>query len=88
MPSLLSALEDPFVQEPLPFWGGQQVWPLVLGTLDKISPIRGTPFFGDADNIVKTVQSQYLNGGYDSAQAALDDAAKQIELVTGLPLAN
>ena len=81
------ALEDPFVQEPLPFWGDQQVWQAVLGTLDKIEPIRGTPFFGDADGIMKTVQSQYLNGGYDSAQAALDDAAKQIELVTGLPIA-
>ena len=60
---------------------------MVLGTLDKIEPIRGTPFFGDADGIMKTVQSQYLNGGYDSAQAALDDAAKQIELATGLPIA-
>ena len=60
---------------------------MVLGTLDKIQPIRGTPFFGDADGIMKTVQSQYLNGGYDSAQAALDDAAKQIELATGLPIA-
>jgi len=36
---------------------------------------------------MKTVQSQYLNGGYDSAQAALDDAAEQIALVTGLPVA-
>ena len=31
------------------FWGGQAVWQDVLGTLDKIQPIRGTPFFGDAD---------------------------------------
>jgi lactose/L-arabinose transport system substrate-binding protein len=87
VPSLLSALEDPFVQEPLGFWGDQQLWLLVLGTLDEISPIRGTPFFGDADAIMNTVQSQYLNGGYESAQAALDDAARQIELVTGLPVA-
>jgi lactose/L-arabinose transport system substrate-binding protein len=87
VPSLLSALDDPFVQEPLPFWGDQKVWETVLGTLDKIEPIRGTPFFGDADGIMKTVQSQYLNGAYDSAQAALDDAASQIELVTGLPIA-
>ena len=87
VPSLLTALDDPFVKEPLPFWDGQKVWELVLGTLDKIKIDRGTPFFGDADNIVKTVQSQYLNGGYPDAQAALDDAAKQIELVTGLPVA-
>ena len=87
VPSLLTALEDPFVQEPLPFWGDQEVWQLVLGTLDKIEPIRGTPFFGDADEIVQVVQTAYLNGDFESAQAALDDAAKQIELVTGLPIA-
>ncbi len=87
VPSLLTALEDPFVQEPLPFWGDQEVWQLVLGTLDNIEPIRGTPFFGDADEIVQVVQTAYLNGDFESAQAALDDAAKQIELVTGLPIA-
>jgi lactose/L-arabinose transport system substrate-binding protein len=87
VPSLLSALEDPFVQEPLPFWGDQPVWQLVLGTLDQIEPLRGTPFFGDADEIVQVVQTSYLNGGYDSAQAAMDDAAQQIALVTGLPVA-
>ena len=76
VPSLLTALEDPFVQEPLPFWGDQEVWQLVLGTLDKIEPIRGTPFFGDADEIVQVVQTAYLNGGFESAQAALDDAAE------------
>ena len=87
VPSLLDALEDPFVQEPLPFWGDQKVWEVVLGTLDGISPNRGTPFFGDADTIVQTAQTRYLNGQFDSAQAALDDAAQQIALVTGLPVA-
>ncbi|QDY69094.1 extracellular solute-binding protein [Qingshengfaniella alkalisoli] len=87
VPSLLSALEDPYVQDGLPFWGDQPVWETILGTLDQINPMRGTSFFGDADQIVQTVQTQYLNGGYDSAQAALDDAAKQIELVTGIPAA-
>jgi lactose/L-arabinose transport system substrate-binding protein len=87
VPSLLTALDDPFVQEPLGFWGEQQVWQVVLGTLDKIQPIRGTPFFGDADEIVQVVQTAYLNGDFDSAQAALDDAARQIALVTGLPVA-
>lgn len=87
VPSLLSALEDPFVNEPLEFWGGQPVWQLILGTLDQIEPLRGTPFFGDADEIVQTVQTRYLNGEFDSAQAALDEAANQIALVTGLPVA-
>ena len=87
VPSLLTAVEDPYVQEPQPFWGGETVWQTILETLPAISPSRGTPFFGDADAIVRTVQSEYLNGGYESAQAALDDAASQIELVTGLPVA-
>jgi lactose/L-arabinose transport system substrate-binding protein len=87
VPSLLSALEDPYVQENQAFWGDQPVWQEILGTLDQIDPARGTPFFGDADAIVRTVQSDFLNGEYESAQAALDDAASQIEVVTGMPVA-
>ena len=67
---------------------GQTVWQTILETLPSINPSRGTPFFGDADAIVRAVQSQDLNGGYDSAQAALDDAASQIETVTGLTVAS
>ncbi len=87
VPSLLTAVEDPYVAEPAAFWGGQAVWQDILATLPKINPSRGTPFFGDADAVVRTVQTGYLNGDYESAQAALDDAASQIELVTGLPIA-
>jgi lactose/L-arabinose transport system substrate-binding protein len=87
VPSLLTAVEDPYVQQEQPFWGGQTVWQDLLSTLPNINPSRGTPFFGDADSVLQTVQTSYLNGGYDSAQAALDDAATQIELVTGLPVA-
>ena len=87
VPSLLTAVEDPYVNEAQAFWGGQAVWQDILATLPEINPSRGTPFFGDADAIMKQVQSDYLSGGYESAQAALDDAASQIELVTGLPIA-
>ncbi len=87
VPSLLSAVEDPYVAEPAAFWGDQAVWQDILATLPAINPSRGTPFFGDADAIVRTVQTGYLNGEYETAQAALDDAASQIELVTGLPIA-
>lgn len=87
VPSLLTAVDDPFVQEPQEFWGGQAVWQDILATLPDINPSRGTPFFGDADVILRTAQTGYLNGEYDSAQAALDDAASQIEAVTGLPVA-
>ncbi|TNC73469.1 ABC transporter substrate-binding protein [Rubellimicrobium roseum] len=87
VPSLLTAVEDPYVQEASDFWGGQAVWQDVLATLPNINPSRGTPFFGDADAILRTVQTGFLNGEYESAQAALDDAASQIEAVTGLPVA-
>ena len=87
VPSLLTAVEDPYVKQPLPFWGGQPVWETILATLPKIDPSRGTPFFGDADGIVRAVQTKYLNGGYPDAKAALDDAAAQIETVSGLAVA-
>lgn len=87
VPSLLTAIEDPYVAEPQPFWGGQAVWQTILGTLPRVAPSRGTAFFGDADGIMRTAQTGYLSGSFDSAQAALDDAAHQIELVTGLPVA-
>lgn len=87
VPSLLTAIDDPYAKEPSPFWGDQAVWQTILPTLPKISPSRGTAFFADADGVVRSVQTQYLNGGFESAQAALDDAASQIELVTGLPIA-
>ena len=87
VPSLLTAVEDPFVQETSEFWGGQAVWQDILATLPNINPSRGTPFFGDADAVMRTVQTGFLNGDYESAQAALDDAASQIEAATGMPVA-
>lgn len=88
VPSLLDALEHSYVQEPQEFWGGQQVWVDTLATLDDVVPSRGTPFYGDAVGVMSAVQVRFLNGGYDSAQAAVDDAARQISLATGLPVAD
>ncbi len=87
VPSLISALDDPYVSEPSEFWGGQKIWELVLGRLEKIAPINGTEYFSDADQVVIANQTAYLAGGFDSAQAAMDDAAKQISFATGLPIA-
>ena len=87
VPSLLSAVQDPFVNEPLPYWGGQKVWADILATLPKINPGRGTQFWGDADPIYRSVQTKYLAGGYPNGKAALDDAAQQIASATGLPIA-
>ena len=87
VPSLLSAIEDPFVKEPQPYWDGQTVWSDILTTLPKIVPSRGTAFRFDAESIYRAAQTKYFANGYPDAKAALDDAAKQIEAATGLPLA-
>ncbi|QND58600.1 ABC transporter substrate-binding protein [Mesorhizobium huakuii] len=86
VPSLVSALDDPYVSQGLPYWGGQAVWKDILGTLPKVVPSRGTQFQSDAEIIVRAVQTKYLGGGYPDAKAALDDAAKQIAAATGLPV--
>jgi lactose/L-arabinose transport system substrate-binding protein len=87
VPSLISAVEDPYVQQPLEYWGGQAVWKDILATLPKIAPMRGTPFQSDAESVVRAVQTKYFAGEYADAKAALDDAANQIASATGLPIA-
>lgn len=87
VPSLNSALEDPYVSEPSDFWGGQKVWELILSRLALIAPINGTSFFSDADQVMIATQTAYLNGEHGNAQEAMDDAAKQIQFATGLGIA-
>jgi lactose/L-arabinose transport system substrate-binding protein len=87
VPSLLSALDDPYVKAEQSYWGGQKVWADILSTLAKVKPSRGTPFFQDADKIMVATQLKYLNGEYADAKTALDDAANQIAGATGLPIA-
>jgi lactose/L-arabinose transport system substrate-binding protein len=87
VPSLLSALDDPYVKQDQPYWGGQKVWVDILSTLPKVKPSRGTPFFQDADKIMVANQLKYLNGEYADAKAALDEVANQITGATGLPVA-
>lgn len=86
VPSLLSALEDPFVNEPQPYWDGQPVWAEVLATLPDVPADRATAFFADADAIINAAQTKFFNGEYPTAQAALDDAAQQIAAATGQPI--
>jgi lactose/L-arabinose transport system substrate-binding protein len=87
VPSLLSALDDPYVKQDQPYWGGQKVWVDILSTLPNVKPSRGTPFFQDADKIMVANQLKYLNGEYADAKAALDEVANQITGATGLPVA-
>ena len=87
VPSLLSALDDPYVKQEQPFWGGQKVWVDILSTLPNVKPSRGTPFFQDADKILVATQLKYLNGEFADAKAALDEVANQVAAVSGLPIA-
>lgn len=87
VPSLLAALQDPYVKQPQEYWGGQPIWTDLLATMDKIPPYRGTQFFQETRNIVITVQNDFLNGKHASAKEALDEAANQIASATGLPIA-
>lgn len=88
VPSYLDALGDPYIQEGLPYWGDQAIWQDILETLEQIAPARGTQYFQDARQVMNNILSQYLTAGsYDSAQAAMDDAANQISGATGLPIA-
>ena len=89
VPSLLAALDDPYVKAPQPFWGDQAIWVDVLETMKDIRPHRGTQFFDEVrGTIVTKVIVDYLNGTYPSAKEALDAAAEQISSVTGLPVAS
>lgn len=87
VPSLMSALDDPYVKEKQAYWGDQAVWVDILSSLPKIKPARGTAFQQDAENTMRAVQTKYLEGGYPDAKAALDDAASQIASATGLEIA-
>lgn len=88
VPSLLASLEDPYVKEPQPYWGGQPIWADILATMNKIPPYRGTQFYQETRStiMIKTV-TDYLNGQFASAKEALDAAANQIAAATGLPIA-
>ena len=88
VPSFLPALDNPYVQEGVAYWGDQPIWEDILATLGEIPQARGTQYFQEAKTIVTNTLSQYLTTGtYDSAQAAMDAAAQQIAGATGLPVA-
>lgn len=87
VPTLPEAVNDPFVKEAQPYWGGQKVWEVVLSTLPDIKPSRGTQYFAEADSLVSAAYTNFLKGQGGSAQAVLDDAANQIAGATGLPIA-
>jgi lactose/L-arabinose transport system substrate-binding protein len=87
VPSLLSALDDPFVTSAQEYWGGQAIWSDVLATLPRIIPGRGTAFASDAASAYMSQQVRYLNGEVADATTALEAAAHETAAATGLPIA-
>ena len=86
VPSLLSAVNDPYVKQAQPFWGGQTIWADMLATLPHIPPYNATPYFTDARGVMKVVVNDYLDGRYKTAKEALGVAARQIADASGLPI--
>ncbi len=87
-PSLLPVLEDPFLEEGVDFFGGQPVWGEILGTLGSVPAVAGSQYFQEAREVMIGTVNDYLDGNYDSAQAALEEAAQRISQATGLPIAD
>ncbi|WP_299723534.1 ABC transporter substrate-binding protein [Devosia sp.] len=87
VPSLISALDDPYVSQGQEYWGGQAVWSDILATLPRIVPNTTTAFQNDAESVYRATQTRYLNGEFPDAKTALDDAANQIAGASGLPIA-
>ncbi len=87
-PSLLELVGSDAVARPVEYFGGQEVWDLILGTLGDVPPVVGSQFFEEARNVMTATVSEFLDGNFDSAQAALDRAARQISQATGVPVAD
>ncbi len=87
VPSYLPALKASYINQGMEYWGGQDIWNLILSTSEDIIPFRGTKHRGKASDILIAVQNEYLNGKYTSAQDALNYVAQQIANATGLAIA-
>jgi len=87
VPALLSATDDPYVSAPQSYWGGQAIWAELLGTLKDVPTYRPTRYYYEAAGISVIALSNYIDGKYPSAAAALKVAADRIAASTGLPVA-
>ena len=85
-PSLLPLLSSPALYQGVPYFGNQAVWAMILSTLGDVPPVSGSQFFQEAREVMIGTVNSYLDGGFPTAQAALDRAAQQISQATGLPI--
>ena len=88
VPSLISALDDPYVSQPLALLGrpgGVEGHPRHPAQ-GRAQPRHAVPERRRIDRCARR-RSNISAGGYPDAKAALDDAASQIASATGLPIA-
>ncbi|MFE4977351.1 ABC transporter substrate-binding protein [Kitasatospora sp. NPDC056651] len=81
-PAYLPALDDPYFQQPAPYYGGQQAMRLFAGLVRAIPTIERTADDSKAGDIVTTAVNQVLHNGADPG-TVLRSAARQIAGATG-----
>ncbi|WP_316528675.1 ABC transporter substrate-binding protein [Kitasatospora brasiliensis] len=81
-PAFLPALDDPYFQQPAPYYGGQQAMQLFAGLARTIPTVEHTADDSKAGDIVTTAVNQVLHNGADPG-TVLRSAARQIATATG-----
>ncbi|MFD7449239.1 ABC transporter substrate-binding protein [Kitasatospora sp. NPDC059827] len=81
-PAFLPALDDPYFQQPSPYYGGQPAMKLFADLARTIPTVERTADDSKAGDIVTTAVNQVLHNGADPG-TVLRSAARQIATATG-----
>lgn len=83
-PSLMSAWEDPFTDEPVEFFGGQ-AYRRIFVEAGKQVPFGGiySSNYSEMNSILQTYGTAYILGEIESAEESLTQAAEEIKVRTG-----
>ncbi|GAA2986510.1 extracellular solute-binding protein [Streptomyces lactacystinicus] len=81
-PAYLPALDDPYFQQPSPYYGGQPAMQLFAGLTRDIPTVELTADDSKAGDIVTSAVNQVLHNGADPG-TVLRSAARQIATATG-----
>ncbi|MBO1414049.1 ABC transporter substrate-binding protein [Streptomyces sp. FH025] len=81
-PAYLPALDDPYFQQPAPYYGGQPAMKLFAELARTIPTVERTADDAKAGDIVTTAVNQVLHNGADPG-SVLRSAARQIATATG-----
>jgi len=82
-PSLKICWEDPFADEPVPFFGGQAYRKVFVEAAKSVPWWSYTKDFSEMNSIMQTHVTAYALGEIESAQDALTQAAEEIKAATG-----